>query len=153
MKKSVGILLYQKRGDELFIFLAHMGGPYWKDIPVWSILKGERTKDEKALDTAIREFQEECGQKVNFSNIQYLHTEKQKSRKLVTFFCAEGEVDPKICHSNTFFKEYPKGSGQIQEFEEMDQYGWFPIEEAKKRILSGQRKSLMKLEKKVLKKE
>ena len=75
-----------------------------------------------------------------------LSFQKQKSRKLVTFFSAEIELDPSICFSNTFQKEFPKGSGIIQEFKEMDSYRWVPLEEAKEIILSGQRKSICKLE-------
>ncbi len=146
MKRSAGIVAYKIEKGKIYIFLAHMGGPYWQGKNVWSILKGELKKEERAKEAAIREFEEECGQKVLFQNLEYLHTEKQKSRKLVTFFSAEIELDPSICFSNTFQKEFPKGSGIIQEFKEMDNYRWVPLEEAKEIILSGQRKSICKLE-------
>ncbi len=146
MKRSAGIVAYKIEKNEIFIFLAHMGGPYWQGTNKWSILKGELKKGEKAENAAIREFEEECGQKVTFQNLEYLHTEKQKSRKLVTFFCAETEINPENCFSNTFQKEFPKGSGNFQEFPEMDSYRWVPLEEAKEIILSGQRRSLRKLE-------
>lgn len=146
MKKSAGIVAYKIVDNEIYIFLAHMGGPYWKDINTWSILKGEHHKKEKIIDTAIREFKEECGIEVTFQNLTYLHAEKQSKNKFVVFFTGETEIDSNKCYSNTFPLEWPKGSGNIQEFPEMDTYKWFPIEEAKKIILKGQRKSLEKLE-------
>ncbi len=147
MKKSAGIIVYKIVDNQIYIFLAHMGGPYWEGINTWSILKGEHAKKEKILDTAIREFHEECGQPVSFQNLVYIHSEKQSKNKLVVFFAGETEIDSTKCFSNTFSLEWPKGSGTIQQFPEMDEYKWFPIEEAKKIILRGQRKSLWKLEK------
>ncbi len=145
MKKSAGIVAYKIIDNQIYVFLAHMGGPYWEGVNTWSILKGEHNKKEKIIDTAIREFQEECGVKVEFQNLSYLHSEKQSKNKLVVFFTGEAEIDSNNCFSNTFPLEWPKGSGNIQEFPEMDEYRWFPIEEAKKIILRGQRKSLIKL--------
>lgn len=146
MKKSAGIVAYKIVNNQIYVFLAHMRGPYWEGINTWSILKGEHDKKEKIIDTAIREFQEECGQKTEFQNLFYLHTEKQKSRKLVVFFAGETDIDTTKCLSNTFPLEWPKGSGNIKDFPEMDEYKWFPIDDAIKIILPGQRKSLIKLE-------
>lgn len=146
MKKSAGIIAYKVIDNQIYVFLAHMGGPYWKGINTWSILKGEHDKKEKIINTAIREFKEECGIEASFQNLIYLHSEKQSKNKLVVFFAGETEIDPSKCFSNTFPLEWPKGSGNIQEFPEMDEYRWFKIEEAKKIILKGQKKSLIKLE-------
>ena len=65
-KKSAGILLY-KMDENLQVFLVHPGGPFWKnkDAGVWSISKGEFADDEKGLDAAIREFEEETGTKLS----------------------------------------------------------------------------------------
>ncbi len=147
MKRSAGIVAYQIQNHQIMVFLAHMGGPYWKGIDRWSILKGEFQKGEPCKDAAIREFEEECGKPLTYTHFFYLHTEKQKSGKLVTFFAAETNMSAEGCFSNTFLKEFPKGSHHIQEFQEMDDYRWFPLEEAKQKILSGQRKALIKLEK------
>lgn len=152
MKRSAGIVAYKYNNQDLYIFLAHMGGPYWEDINVWSTLKGEYDINEKAIDVAIREFQEECGFKIEKDKLFYLHTEKQKSKKLVILFAAETDINPNGCTSNSFQMEYPKGSNQFISVLEMDKFEWFPIEEAKKIILPGQRKSLIKLEK-ILKKD
>lgn len=151
MKKSAGIVAYKIIEKKIYVFLAHMGGPYWEGINTWSILKGEHDQKEKMIDTAIREFKEECGVDVTFKNLVYLHSEKQTKNKLVIFFAGETEIDSTKCFSNTFPLEWPKGSGNRKEFPEMDEYKWFPIEEAKKVILRGQRKSLIKLEKQLKK--
>lgn len=153
MKRSAGIFVYQIRNQQIYIFLAHMGGPYWKNINTWSILKGEYSKCESAMTAAVREFEEESGQKLDSSHLFYLHTEKQKSKKLVIFFATEGNIDSERCFSNTFQKEYPTKSGILCEFPEMDEYRWFPIEEAKKVILKGQKKALIKLENILMKKK
>ncbi len=147
MKRSAGIVAYKIKNNQIYVFLAHMGGPYWQGINTWSILKGEHNRKEKIINTAIREFKEECGVKTTFQNFFYLHTEKQKSNKLVVFFAGNTDIDSTKCFSNTFSLEYPKGSGIIKEFPEMDEFKWFPIEEAIKIILPGQRKSLEKLKK------
>jgi hypothetical protein len=40
--------------------------------------------------------------------------------------------------SNTFTLEWPKNSGKIQEYPEIDKAGWFDIELAKKKTRKGQ---------------
>ena len=40
--------------------------------------------------------------------------------------------------SNTFTLEWPKNSGKVQKFSEVDKAGWFDIEIAKKKIRKGQ---------------
>ncbi|HEY0897547.1 MAG TPA: NUDIX domain-containing protein, partial [Sphingobacteriaceae bacterium] len=63
MKRSAGILLYKKIDGDLYVFLVHPGGPFWKskDLGSWSIPKGEFTGDEEPLAAALREFEEETG--------------------------------------------------------------------------------------------
>jgi predicted NUDIX family NTP pyrophosphohydrolase len=41
--------------------------------------------------------------------------------------------------SNTFAMEWPRGSGRLREFPEVDRAEWFTLEEAAVRILEGQR--------------
>src|SRR4051812_49248658 len=66
MKRSAGILAYRWRNGEPELFLAHPGGPFWKnkDDGAWSIPKGEIGPDEDPLKAAQREFQEEIGQAI-----------------------------------------------------------------------------------------
>lgn len=154
MKRSAGILVYRVKNDQLEVLLCHMGGPYWKDIDNggWSIPKGEMKK-EKVIDTAIREFQEETSFLVERASLEFLGSKKQPSRKLVTVFTTFHNYDASKAFSNMFQIEWPKGSGKICGFPEMDQAKWFLLEEAKKKILSGQVYFLVKLEERLKKLE
>ncbi len=152
MKRSSGVLVYKIEKNQLKVLLCHMGGPYWQNIDegAWSIPKGEKDK-EKAIDTAVREFKEETGFTVNPKNLQFLGSKKQSSNKLVTIFYTIGDYDPSKAISNTFSKEWPKGSGNIQQFPEMDRAEWLDIAVAKRKILQGQVYFLTKLESKLQK--
>lgn len=150
MKRSAGILVYRIRNNKLEVLLCHMGGPYWKGIDDggWSIPKGEMSK-EKALDTAVREFGEETSFEIEKESLEFLGSKKQYSRKLVIIFTASHDYDASKAYSNTFQLEWPKKSGKICEFPEMDKAEWIPIDEAKRKILSGQIYFLLKLEEKI----
>jgi len=78
-KQSAGILLYRRTNNTLQIFLAHPGGPFFKnkDEGSWTIPKGEFLDDEEPLAAAKREFQEETGQPINGDFIS-LGSVKQK---------------------------------------------------------------------------
>lgn len=154
MKKSAGVLIYKMEEDKLKVLLCHMGGPFWEHIDIggWSIPKGE-IKGEKTIDTAVREFNEETGFIIEKTSLEFLSSKKQKSRKLDVIFIATNDYDAKLATSNTFKREYPKGSGVICEFPEMDSADWIELEEAKTKILRGQRYFLEKLEKKLSSKE
>lgn len=147
LKHSSGVLVYRYIDNELQVLLCHMGGPYWKNVEYgsWSIPKGE-TKNEKSIDTAIREFQEETSFQLKKSDLQFLGSKKQASHKLVTIFTTENNFDESKAFSNKFSIEWPKGSGLFKEFPEMDQAKWMNLEESKKRILNGQVYFLNKLE-------
>ncbi len=150
MKRSAGILVYRINNNRLEVLLCHMGGPYWKGIDQggWSIPKGEMSK-EKAIDTAVREFREETSFPIERNSLEFLGSKKQFSKKLVIIFTANCDYDASKAYSNTFQMEWPRKSGKICEFPEMDKAEWIPIEEAKKRILSGQLYFLLKLEEKL----
>lgn len=154
MKRSSGVLVYKIEQNQLKVLLCHMGGPYWQNIDegAWSIPKGEMNH-EKAISAATREFQEETGFTVDNQNLEFLGSKKQSSNKLVIIFCTMGNYDCKQATSNTFSKEWPKGSGNIQQFPEMDRAEWLNILEAKKKILPGQVYFLTKLEEKLRKKD
>lgn len=147
MKRSAGILVYRRKNQELQVLLCHMGGPYWQgmDEGAWSIPKGE-VDSGAVMNNAIREFQEETGFLVDSSRLQFLGSKKQSNNKLVIVFTAEGDYDEAKATSNLFSLEWPKGSGVIQEFPEMDKARWFSIKDAKSKILSGQVYFLNKLE-------
>jgi predicted NUDIX family NTP pyrophosphohydrolase len=47
--------------------------------------------------------------------------------------------------SNTFELEWPRGSGQIRAFPEVDRVDWFPVAQARTKLLKGQRPFLDQL--------
>lgn len=151
MKHSAGILAYKLEQGKIKVFLEHMGGPYWQNVKEgsWSIPKGELKKEEKMIEGALREFYEESGYSLSKEKLEFLASLKQKNNKLVTVFMIEKDLDPTKVTSNLFQLEWPKNSGKICEFPEMDEAAWIEIEEAKKLILKGQVKFLEKLEDKL----
>jgi predicted NUDIX family NTP pyrophosphohydrolase len=138
-KHSAGILLFRFGNEKLEVMLVHPGGPFWakKDDGAWSIPKGLLEEHENPLDTAKREFKEETGFEVDGEFID-LGELKQPSKKIVHVWALEKDLDVTNIVSNTFTLEWPKNSGKIQEYPEIDKAGWFDIELAKKKILKGQ---------------
>ncbi|AYK13890.1 MAG: NUDIX domain-containing protein [Methanosarcina flavescens] len=136
---SYGILLFRFRNERLEVMLVHPGGPFWtkKDEGAWSIPKGLPEGHETPLDTAKREFKEETGFEVDGEFID-LGELNQPSKKIVHVWALERDLDVTSVVSNTFKLEWPKNSGKIQEFPEVDKAGWFDIELARKKIRKGQ---------------
>ena len=148
MKRSAGILPYKYIDNKLYVYLEHPGGPYYENRDIWSICKGEYI-EEKPIDAAIREFREESGVSISKDKLSFLSSHKVHNNKLVTIFITNTDIDPSKMTSNTFTKEYPKGSGIIQEFPEMDRYEWMDINIAKEKIVESQLYFLNKLEEKL----
>ena len=140
MLTSAGILPYRLKAGRLQVLLVHPGGPFWakKDLGSWSIAKGEYLEGEDPLQAALREFFEETGHRPAGPFFP-LATRKQPSGKIVDAWAAESDWDPSNLVSNTFNMEWPKGSGKVREFPEVDRAEWFDIVEAARRILPGQR--------------
>jgi predicted NUDIX family NTP pyrophosphohydrolase len=138
-KFSAGILLFRFRNEKLEVMLVHPGGPFWetKDYGVWSIPKGLPEGHENPLDTAKREFKEETGFAVDGEFID-LGELNQSSIKTVRVWALEKDLDVTTVVSNTFAYEWPKNSGKVQEYPEVDKAGWFDIELANKKIIKGQ---------------
>lgn len=145
-KHSGGILIYKYVGGRLMVMLSHPGGPIWegKDKAAWSIPKGLQERGESIRDTAKREFEEETGFKVE-TDLLALGTIEQQSKKLVTVFAAEMDIDVDRVKSNLFKMEWPPKSGNIWQFPENDRAQWFTIEEARGKIFKGQRGFLDRL--------
>ena len=138
MKKSAGILLFKDLGGQREFFLAHPGGPFWKnkDIGAWSIPKGEFT-DEAPLDAAIREFEEETGTLLRGTFVE-LTPVRMSSGKMIYAWALEADIDPDAVRSNTFELEWPPRSGKIQHFPEVDRAGWFTLQQALEKINATQ---------------
>ncbi|HEY3262767.1 MAG TPA: NUDIX domain-containing protein [Pseudonocardiaceae bacterium] len=149
-RRSAGILLYRRSGGEVEVLLGHMGGPFWqrKDAGAWSVPKGEYGPDERPEAAARREFQEELGMPVpggDLLQLVELGTVRQSGGKIVTVWAAEGDLDPADVVPGTFLLEWPKGSGRMREFPEVDRVAWLGMDEARDKLIAGQRVFLERL--------
>ena len=138
-KSSAGILLYQKRAQEITILLGHMGGPFWakKDQHAWTIPKGEFDPDKESPEAAARrEFEEETGLTITEELVPL--DPFIKNNKQHFFYILEKNVDPATLKSNSFELEWPPKSGKTLHFPELDRFGWFSLEEAKVKLVKGQ---------------
>lgn len=146
-KLSAGLLLYRERGGVVEVLIAHPGGPFWarKDDGAWSIPKGEYDDGDDPWSAAQREFSEELGlpvppgPRIDFGPV------KQPGGKVVTAFAIRADLDITETRSNTFELEWPRGSGRMREFPEIDRVGWFPVAQARRKLLKGQRAFLDRL--------
>jgi predicted NUDIX family NTP pyrophosphohydrolase len=141
MKRSAGVLLYRRvSAGTLELLIAHMGGPFWKnkDSGGWSIPKGELEDGDEALATARREFEEELGSPLPPVDLVELGEVKQQSGKRIVVFAGEGDFDADSVTSNTFTLEWPRGSGQQQEFPEIDRAAWVSADEARVKLVQDQ---------------
>lgn len=146
-KLSAGLLLYRLIDGTVEVLIGHPGGPFWarKDEGAWSIPKGEYTEGEDPWAAACREFEEELGMPPPAGPRIDLAPLKQPSGKIVTAFAVRGDLDLDGTVSNTFPLEWPKGSGKVREFPEIDRAGWFSVAEARSKLLRGQRPLLDRL--------
>lgn len=144
---SAGLLLHRRSAEVTEVLIGHPGGPFWarKDDGAWSIPKGEYSQGEDPWDAAQREFAEEIGRAVPAGTRRDLGTIKQPSGKLLTVFAVAADLDVSEFRSNTFTLEWPKGSGQLREFPELDRVAWLPLPQARTKLLKGQRVFLDRL--------
>ena len=138
---SSGLLLFRRREGRLEVLLAHPGGPFWRlrDAGGWSLPKGEHEPDEDSLSAARREFAEELGLAAPVGEAIELGSVKQPSGKLVHAWALEADVDVSEIHSNSFELEWPRGSGELRQFPEVDRAGWFDLPTAREKLIAGQR--------------
>ena len=94
-RRSAGIVLWRRRGDDIEVLLGHMGGPYWarKDRGAWTIPKGEVEAGEEPLAVAAREFEEELGVPVPAGELVDLGEVRQSGGKIVRAWAVEGDLD------------------------------------------------------------
>ena len=137
--KSAGILFFKEEAGEYKFLLVHPGGPFWarKDLGAWSIPKGELNENEDPLPAAKREVKEELGVVVEGDMIA-LQPVKQKSGKIVMAWAVKMDVDVSAIKSNFFEIEWPKGSGKMKAFPEIDKAAWFNLEGCELHMLPGQ---------------
>lgn len=138
-KQSAGIIPYRIVKKQLFFFIAHPGGPFYrkKDLGFWTIVKGEIEKGEEPIKCAIREFKEETGISIK-SDLMPLTPIKQKSGKLVYAWATEQDINPESVKSNTFKMEWPPKSGTMAEFPELDKFEWFNVQATIEKLIPAQ---------------
>ncbi len=144
---SAGLLMYRIRDGRLQVFLAPPGGPLVarKDDGHWSIPKGQLDPGEALLDAAIREFKEEVGLAPDGEFIP-IGSIQQKGGKIVHAWAFSGDwPDGQMHQCNTFKLEWPRRSGRIQEFPEIDRVGFFSIFEARRKLKESQHPFLDRL--------
>ncbi|MFI6769181.1 NUDIX domain-containing protein [Streptomyces sp. NPDC050355] len=146
-KRSAGLLLYRGGAEGTEVLLAHMGGPLWarREAGAWSVPKGEYVPPEEAWDAARREFEEELGMPPPDGRYVPLGDVRQSGGKVVTVWAVHGDLDPERIVPGTFDMEWPRGSGVVRSFPEIDRVAWFRPEEVGERLVKGQRVFLERL--------
>ncbi len=134
-------MLYRVKDGAVDVLIGHPGGPFWakKDDGAWSIPKGEYAEGEDPWVAARREFEEELGKPPPDGPRIDLPPLKQPSGKIITVFAVRGDLDLEGTFSNTFTLEWPKGSGNVREYPEIDRADWFSVARARPKLLKGQR--------------
>jgi predicted NUDIX family NTP pyrophosphohydrolase len=147
-RESAGILLYRRgSGGELEVLLVHMGGPFWarREAGAWTLPKGEIEGEQAPLETALREFAEETGQRPPDGEPIELGAIRQSGGKTVHGCALCGDFDVTVLKSNVFTIEWPRGSGRTAEFPEVDRAGWFDLAAASRLMVKGQSELLDRL--------
>ena len=144
---SAGLLLFRRSSAGLELFIAHPGGPFWKDrdIGAWTIPKGIVEAGEDLLDAARREFEEETSIQPTGPFIP-LGSIRQKAGKTIHAWAWEHDADAATIVSNTMRAEWPRGSGRWIEFPEVDRCGWFDPATARAKMNPAQAELIDRLE-------
>lgn len=139
-KRSAGILLFRRIAGNTEVLLGHMGGPFWakRDSGGWSVPKGEYEPDEDPQAAARREFQEELGVPAPTGELVALGDARTSGGKVVTVWAIESDFDCRLVVPGTFEMEWPKGSGRLQTFPEIDRAGWFDLQQARDKLVASQ---------------
>jgi predicted NUDIX family NTP pyrophosphohydrolase len=143
---SAGLLLFRRSGGALELFLAHPGGPFWRDrdAGAWTLPKGGVHDGEALLAAACREFEEEtaCARAGPFLE---LGSVRQRAGKRVHAWAWEGDADAGHGTSNVMRTEWPRGSGRWITYPEVDRCAWFAPDEARARLNPAQAEFVARL--------
>lgn len=148
MVDSSGLCLYRRtKNGDVEVLIGHMGGPFWagQHEHAWSFPKGIHDDGEHDhLTVALREFEEEMGSPPPDGPTVALGKVRSGNKK-ITIFAREGDFDAATAVSNTFTMEWPRGSGNVQEFPEIDAAVWATVDEARSMLTERQTKFLDRL--------
>lgn len=149
-KHSAGLLMYRWHDGRLEVLVAHPGGPLHenRDKGDWTIPKGLVEEGEDAFTAAKREFQEETGLRLaGEGGFIPLGRIRQRSGKVVDAWAFEDDLpdDDWQPRSNLFWMEWPKGSGDQQQFPEIDRAAFFGLDEAREKLNPAQAEFLDRL--------
>jgi predicted NUDIX family NTP pyrophosphohydrolase len=139
--RSCGILLYRIDPDGVIsVWIGHMGGPFWanKDLAAWSIPKGAADEGEDDLAAAKREFEEEIGAPAPDVAYERLGEFRQPSGKSVVVFAGMADFDVPEVVSTLVPIAWPPRSGRMMQVPEIDVARWFPLDEARSKVVAGQ---------------
>lgn len=156
MLTSAGILLHRSRAGRVEVLLGHMGGPFWsrKDAAAWSIPKGELDEGEEPVAAARREFAEELGFPAPPGELHELgHVVQSGRRKTVLGYALAGDVPDDLVaavadrpdEGDWVEIEWPRNSGRLLRFPEIDGAAWFDLDTAREKLVKGQRPFLERL--------
>ena len=67
-----------------------------------------------------------------------LGEQRQPGGKVIVTYAVEGDLDLSGFRSNTFTMEWPRGSGQLREFPELDRAEWMSLGRACDMLVKGQ---------------
>lgn len=137
---SAGLLMYRRIGAEVEVFLAHPGGPFYrnKEDGIWTIPKGLPEPGEALEATARREFAEETGLPVS-GELLPLGEVRQKAGKVVHAWAFAGDLPAHYAlKSNLCEIEWPPRSGRRMMIPEIDRAAFFSIAEARTKINPAQ---------------
>lgn len=128
--------------------IGHPGGPFWRNRRqgAWSIPKGLVESGENEREAALREFREETGHRLDAIDLVPLGATSMKSGKIVVAWAAAGDMDVAQLESNSVRIEWPRGSGRVIEFPEIDEVRWCSIDEARFLINPAQQLFLNRLQ-------
>lgn len=142
--RSAGILLHREHGGRTQVLIVHPGGPFWarRDDGAWSIPKGEYCDDEDPWTAARREFTEELGLPLPDGAVTDLGEIRQASGKRVHAFAVAADLDltghDVAAVGNTFELEWPRGSGRVRSYPEIDRAEWVDLDTARIKLVAGQ---------------
>jgi len=141
VKESAGLLLWRRIAvGRVELLLGHMGGPFWahREEGAWSIPKGlAEPNEDNLLAVAEREFAEEMGTSAPVGESTGLGSVMANGKR-ITIYAREGDFDAEAMVSNTFEIEWPRGSGEVQAFPEIDRAGWMSPADARRLLAKSQ---------------